>query len=234
MNESNRATVHGVPGEHARAVGVMRAIWPLLAALFACGLFAGASMPRLALGVSGAGFLAAAFFLVWAVRDGLKRIDAFFKGARGEESVAVLLAALPRGYHVFHDFTCDPLTTIDHVVVGPTGLFVIETKCWSGRVTFANGTILVNGAVPSRPPLVQARSSARALASYLVDRVRDMPACLPVVCFASDTFQPDLLPYEDALICNASALPPLIATRACHLSADDIERIVKVMEQKNS
>ena len=234
MNETNKADVHGVPGEHARAAGVMRAIWPLLAALFACGCFAGAVLPRVTLGVAGAGFLAAAIFLVWAVRDGLKGIDAFFKGARGEESVAVLLAALPRGFHVFHDFVCGGAGSIDHVAVGPTGLFVIETKCWSGEVTFEGEELLVNGALPSRPPLKQARVSARALARFLADRAGSETVCVPVVCFASDTFRPGLLAHEEAVICNASALQSLIVTRACHVSADEIERIVKVMEQKDS
>ena len=94
MNETHKAEIHGVPGERARAAGVVRALWPLLAALFACGLFVGAALPQVTPGVAGIGFFAAAAFLVWAVRDGLRGIDAFFKGARGEESVAVLLAAL--------------------------------------------------------------------------------------------------------------------------------------------
>ncbi|MDD4016949.1 MAG: nuclease-related domain-containing protein [Kiritimatiellae bacterium] len=234
MDEANRARVHGVPGERARAAGVMRAVGPLLAALFACGLFTGAVLPRIGLGAAGAGFLVAAGVLVWAVRDGLRGIDAFFKGARGEERVAALLAVLPSGYHVFHDVACcGGAGGIDHVVAGPTGLFVIETKCWSGTVTFDKGALLVNGARPSRPPLTQARASACALSRFLADRVGESPSCLPVVCFASDTFQPGKMSFEGAVICNAAVLPGLIAAHEGHLSPDEIERIVKVMEQKD-
>lgn len=231
MNDSNRASVHGVPGERARARGVMRAIWPLLVALFACGLFAGSVLPRVVPVAAGAGFLLAAAFLIWAVRDGLRGIDAFFKGARGEESVAVLLAALPRGYHVFHDFSCDG-ASIDHVVAGPTGLFAIETKCWSGSVTWDGGALLVDGAPPSRPPLAQARGSAHALSRFLAESGQDVPACLPVVCFASETFQPGMQTCDDAVVCNASALQSILVTHVGHLSADEIERIVKWMQQK--
>jgi hypothetical protein len=234
MKETLRAEIHGVPGERARAAGVVRALWPLLAALFACGLFAGAALPQVAPGTAGAGFLAAAAFLVWAVRDGLRGIDAFFKGARGEESVAVLLAALPRGWHVFHDFPCGGAGGIDHVAVGPGGLFAIETKCWSGEVTFEDGGLLVNGAEPSRPPLRQARASAQALARFLGDRLGSAPVCVPVVCFASGTFRPGLLAHEGAVVCNASVLQSQLAAHAGRLSADEIERIVKVMEQKES
>ena len=234
MNDANRASVHGVPGEHARATGVMRAIWQLLAAIFLCGVFLGAVLPRVAPGVAGAGFLVAALFLLWAVRDGFRGLDSFFKGARGEESVAALLAALPRGYHVFHDFMCGCAGGIDHVVVGPSGVFAVETKCWAGAVTFEAGAILADGELPSRPPIAQARASAHALALFLRDKLESVPVCMPVVCFASDTFKPEMLTCDDTVICNATALQTLIVTCACHLSSDEIERIVKVMEQKDS
>lgn len=235
MNEVNRAIVHGVPGERARATGVMRAIWPLLTAIFLCGIFLGSVLPRVTpLGVSGAGLLVAAVFLLWSVRDGYKGIDSFFKGARGEESVAVLLAALPRGFHVFHDVPCGSAGGIDHVVVGPNGVFVIETKCWAGSVTFEAGAILADGESPSRPPIVQARVSAHALSLFLKDKLESVPACVPVVCFASNTFKPELLTCDDTVICNATALQTLIVTCAGHLSSDEIERIAKVMEPKDS
>ncbi len=236
MNDANRASVHGVPGERARATGVMRAIWPLLSAIFLCGIFLGCVLPRITFGVSGAGFLVAAIFLFWSLRDGFRNIDSFFKGARGEESVAVLLAALPRGFHVFHDVLCGTAGGIDHVVVGPNGMFAIETKCWAGAVTFEAGAILADGAAPSRPPIGQARASAQALSLFLQDRLKleSAPACVPVVCFASNTFKSELLTCNDTVICNATALQTLIVTYASHLSTDEIERIVKVMEPRDS
>jgi hypothetical protein len=148
--------------------------------------------------------------------------------------VAVLLAALPRGYHVFHDFDCGAPGAIDHVVVGPNGLFAVETKCWSGRVTYEDSGLRVNGVEPSRPPLRQARSSAQALTRFLSERLGSAPPCTPVVCFASDTFEPDQLMVDNAVVCNASELHSLLVTHAGHLTADECERIVKVMEQKDS
>lgn len=233
MDDENKAAIHGVPGERARATGVMRAVGPLLAALFACGFFIGLVMPRVGIGVAGAGFLLAAGGLAWAVRDGLKGIEAFFKGARGEERVAALLAGLPARFHVFHDVAfCVGAGGIDHVVVGPTGVFAVETKCWAGVVTFKEGVVVVNGRLPNRPPLAQARASAYALARFFSERMETAPDCVPVVCFASDTFQPGTLSYEGAAICNAADLQVLITTHNGYLSADEIERAVKMMEQK--
>jgi hypothetical protein len=90
----------------------------------------------------------------------------------------------------------------------------------------------VNGAVPSRPPLRQARHSAQMLTRFLGERLGSAPPCTPVVCFASNTFEPDHLTVDNAVVCNASALHSLLVTHAGHLTADECERIVKVMEQK--
>jgi len=212
----------------------MRAIWPLFSAIFLCGIFLGAVLPRVAQGVAGVGFLAAAVFLVWAARDGLTGLEGYFKGARGEEAVAAVLASLPAGYHVFHDVACGEAGGIDHVVVGPKGLFVVETKCWSGKVTLEGGTILFNGAAPSRPPIAQVRASAHALTRFLAQKIDPVPACVPLVCFASNTLVGNALKQEETLICNASALVSLILAHAGYVSPDDIERTVKMMEQKAS
>jgi len=234
MGEAKTANVHGVPGERARAAGVMRALWPLLASVLLAGFFLGAAAPRVPRGAAGLGLLAVAAFLIWAVRDGLRGLDSFFKGARGEERVALLLAGLPEGYHVFHDVACGRAGGIDHVVVGPSGLFAVETKCWAGRVSLAGGEILVNGGAPSRAPLSQARASARALAEFLSERLERVPTCVPVVCFASETFSDGTAATGDAWVCNASRLCGLIRSYDCRVARDDIERIAKVMEQQTS
>ncbi|MDD4623345.1 MAG: nuclease-related domain-containing protein [Kiritimatiellae bacterium] len=234
MSDPNKAVIHGVPGETARARGVMRAIWPLLAALFACGIFCGAVMPRISLALAGVGFVLAAAFLVWAARDGMAGIKAFFKGARGEEAVAALLADLSDGYHVFHDFDLSGCS-VDHVVVGDNGVFAVETKCWAGKVELIDGELLVDGARPDRSPLSQVRAAAFSLESFLSERMGDATfGLLPVVCFASETFVSELCMQEDTLICNATRLPSAIKSHAGHLAADDKERIVLIMEHKDS
>ena len=75
------------------------------------------------------------------------------KGAKGEKIVAKKLKKLPKKYTAIRDVKIPNLGgDIDHVVVGPTGIYVIETKnykptyipgedCWyhtSGRVSQLN------------------------------------------------------------------------------------------------
>jgi len=72
---------------------------------------------------------------------------AFRKGADGEGLTADDLSNLPDTYSVFHDVTHPSIGgNIDHIVVGPTGVFALETKNWRGMVTLSGpGTITVDG-----------------------------------------------------------------------------------------
>jgi hypothetical protein len=65
-------------------------------------------------------------------------------GIRGEERVASVLAELePAGFQVLHDLDVGR-GNADHVVVGPTGVFVIETKDWGGRFYRSRGRLMFN------------------------------------------------------------------------------------------
>jgi hypothetical protein len=69
----------------------------------------------------------------------------FQKGASGESRVANVLEKFPDDYRVIHDLTT-PFGNIDHVVVGPSGVYVVETKNWKGVVSAdGKGELLVNG-----------------------------------------------------------------------------------------
>ena len=136
MQEPESARIYGVPGERARAAGVMRAVGPLLAALFVLGLFSGLLLPRITWEAAGLGLLVTAAALVWAVRDGLAGLDAFFKGARGEERVAWVLSVC-RAFHVF-------MTSLRRAF-GGIDMWWWADAClrrnegWSGSVTLEEG-----------------------------------------------------------------------------------------------
>ncbi|MFN0026054.1 MAG: nuclease-related domain-containing protein [Acidimicrobiales bacterium] len=82
-------------------------------------------------------------------------------GAKGEERTAAHLAELPAGFHVFHDL-CVPGSdaNIDHLVVGPTGVWLIDTKAYRAPLRLSGGT-LWHGKYPVRREL-------DAMAGYVV------------------------------------------------------------------
>ena len=72
--------------------------------------------------------LAAAGCTVMAWRR-LRDIRSYRMGLLGEQAMAEQLQRLlPHGYQVFHDVPGDGKWNIDHVVVGSSGVFAIETK----------------------------------------------------------------------------------------------------------
>ena len=57
----------------------------------------------------------------------------WMKGSKGEKLVAKYLKKLSKEYYVFNDVTLPVKRgNIDHIVVGPNGIFAIETKNISG------------------------------------------------------------------------------------------------------
>ena len=74
--------------------------------------------------------------------------DLWQRGADGERATAAALDALPRQYWtVLHDVAWPgrPRANIDHVAVGPPGVFVIDSKNWSGAVTLSSGVLRQSG-----------------------------------------------------------------------------------------
>jgi Nuclease-related domain len=138
---------HGSPGRSALAIyrrrralelaGWTRSLaWrlPLVAGAGAVGqvLAAQAGLPR-----AGLAGLATASLVAWRLRfRPTEAARGWQRGAQGERRTARLLRRLTRdGHIVFHDLVVpDSKANVDHLVIGPTGVFVIDSKQWTGRV----------------------------------------------------------------------------------------------------
>jgi hypothetical protein len=70
----------------------------------------------------------------------------WYTGAKGELTVGALLDRLPHGWRVLHSMPVGHASDIDHIVIGPPGVFVINTKHHRGkRIWIAGRVILVDG-----------------------------------------------------------------------------------------
>ena len=113
------------------------------------GLFPGLTLP------SAAGILGSIVLLLllcgvgdWTLRRA-EELDRertnFARGADGENSVATILEGFPDEFRVINDLTT-PCGNLDHVVVGPTGVFCLDAKNWRGVVCAdGKGELLCNG-----------------------------------------------------------------------------------------
>jgi len=213
-----RAQVHGSPGSRVRLTGLLRSLWPLVLVFIALGYLIRAALPVPALptSVTGLLFLALAVAVAAAANYSRDRLKNYLKGARGEEAVARALDRLPAGWHIFHGVALNdsPLSAgggadIDHVVVAPQAIFVIETKNWSGEITATHNTLLCDGQPPDRDPLEQAKTAASALRQQLATATGDEAASLPItpiVCFCGDTRLHGITGLAGVMICKEEGL----------------------------
>jgi len=220
------ATVHGVAGEWARVKGTVLGLWPVFLGAFAAG-FAAAIL--LFHPIPGAvGLVVALGLVAWCLSRGMRRIERFYKGARGEEKVSGILQDLSDAYHVFNDFiACGK--HVDHVVAGPAGVFAVETKFWRGKVTVDDGHVLLDGQLPDHSPLAQVHREAELVRTALAKSGWD-GAVTPVLVFASDTFEAKIAEVQGVVVLNSCYLRDSFDTNRTVLTSVELDRLVRLME----
>lgn len=154
--------------------------------------------------------------------------DAWERGADGEDATARALAALPPAYVVLHDLRWPgrQRANIDHVVVGPTGVFVVDSKNWSGTVRVKDGVLRQNGY--SREQSVAGAAEA-ALAVARVVAPLPVSLVVPVLCLVRDE-QVDGH-ARDVVLCSPATVVRIITERpmvlgpsAHHAALRDLDR----------
>lgn len=124
------------------------------------GLFVGVSFargqPRIFVTIGASVVVFSAFWLIGKfARRKLDELDkartAMRKGATGEVAVGLRLNDFPDDFHVIHDLST-PFGNLDHVVVGPTGVFILDAKNWRGVVSAdGKGELLCNDQPTDKP-----------------------------------------------------------------------------------
>jgi hypothetical protein len=106
-------------------------------------------------------------FAMSQARPVYRKVGRFRAGIAGEQDVTRLLAKLPDDYVVVNDVVLPGQRgNIDHVVLGPCGIVVIETKRYGGAITCRQGRWFQNGR-PIRNVGRQANHGALALREFL-------------------------------------------------------------------
>ena len=145
------------------------------------------------------------------------------RGAQGEQAVARALAALPEGWIVLHDLSWPgrQRANLDHVVIGPPGVFVVDAKNWSGRVEVRDQLLMQNGRQRE-----SAVSSVTAAAIAVQEIVAPYP-CLGVLCFVRD--EAVTATAWNVAVCSTSNLVPMLTERPHMLSPDDVRRCAEAV-----
>lgn len=164
----------------------------------------------------------------------LPRFRNLNRGERGELKVAELLEGLrATGYRAFHDLRRDGYN-IDHVVVGPSGVFVIETKFRSGygEIEFRNGQgLFVGGRQEENDPLLQARRNARDLNQLIREDCGIDRWVSPLVVFVGDWRIKNRWRETDARVLTANQVPGYFSDRQPELTRAEIKLIASHLER---
>ena len=131
------------------------------------------------------GWSVAAAAAVWTLTELLAipaGIGAWRTGAAGEDRTARALAELEaEGFVVLHDRRKPgSRANIDHVIVGPTGVFIVETKSYSGPLSIRGDDVYVGGR--RRTDIVhQARNEAEVVRAILAIAGGNL-SVTPILC----------------------------------------------------
>ncbi len=127
------------------------------------------------------------------------------RGAKAEERIGSILETLGEDYLVIHDVT-SPYGNIDHVVISRQGgVFLIETKAHGGRVSVADGRVLVNGREARKNFIGQALRNTYWLRDTILDEIQVKAWITPVVVFANAFVEPTA-PVKGVRIINKKYL----------------------------
>lgn len=129
------------------------------------------------------------FALIFGASTGLhlwpnrQSVNAHRIGAVGEVRVGRELGKLAEGFYAFHDVKIPGRrANIDHLVIGPTGAFTIETKAVSGKVELRSDEVWLSGR--KKNYVTQAWEQAGSVQTVLSDLVSAYAIDVkPLLCF---------------------------------------------------
>ena len=173
--------------------------------------------------------------LIWGVgyyrlMKAKRKINALKQGRDGEKAVGQYLEKLrQQGAEVYHDIPA-PNFNVDHVVISPQGVFIIETKTLSKPVTgraeicIRDGKVWANGREIERNPMEQVHAIAKWVGDLLQETTGKSYPITAVVVFPGWFVQPDRQSRAQRIwLLNPKALPAFITAEPAVLPVADVK-----------
>jgi hypothetical protein len=166
-------------------------------------------------------------FAAWRITRFIPKMRALRLGAEGEKAVGQYLERLrAKGYDVFHDLVA-PGFNVDHVLIGPAGVFTVETKTWSkpargeARISFDGEQLVAGSLTPDRNPVIQARAQASWLKNLLLESTGRKFDVMPVVLFPGWFIEQSASSRREIWVLEPKALPAFLEQEQMRLERDD-------------
>ena len=146
--------------------------------------------------------------------------------ADGETLTRLLGELSSEGWRVFHDVRWPGRgqAGIDHVIVGPSGVFVIDTKSWDGHVEVKGGALRQDGRRRARHVIA---SAAAAMAVGELVPGLSIKAIHPVICF--DREEPIFGWSGDVMICSTDNIITFLTSRPRALDEAQMTEVAEAL-----
>lgn len=165
----------------------------------------------------------------FGVRPLADEAESWFSGALGEREVGAALARLPEGWSVFHAVPVGSgEADVDHLVVGPGGVFVINTKRHPGAsLAIYERAVLVNGV--KQPYLRNSDLEASRVRGLLLRAGIEAPVHPVIAVTGAKEVRTYHQPLRAAVL-RAETLVRWLARRPAVLDADAVERAARLFD----
>ena len=151
-------------------------------------------------------------------------------GREGEKAVGEYLDRLrEKGYRVFHDIVGGDFN-IDHVLVGQTGIYTIETKTHSKplkgnpHINYDGEKVMIGNYEPGRNPISQAKAQASWIKELIVDLTGKNIKVQPVVLYPG-WFVNKMPKGATVWVLNPKALPDFLENENIILDKNEIPSV---------
>lgn len=171
-------------------------------------------------------------FTIYKKYKAIPTIKSLRLGRDGERVVGQYLETLRAlGAKVFHDIQCGDFN-LDHVVIAPSGIYVIETKTYSKpdkgepTITFDGERVSLREKGSYDAPVIQVKSGASWLKELLKNSTGKTFSIRPVLVFPGWFVQPTVeAKQSDVWVLNPKALPTFISNSNKTLSSEDVSLV---------
>jgi hypothetical protein len=171
-------------------------------------------------------------YLVWKLANTRKKLHALKLGRDGEKAVGQYLELLREsGYRVLNDIVSESFN-VDHVLIGPAGVFTIETKTISkpavgeAVIHYDCDVLKIGGYTPERNPIIQSKAQSSWVRGLIEEGTGRRYGVQPIVVYPGWFVKRSPENAQcDVLVLNPKILPAFLGNAKDKLTSEDIRLI---------
>lgn len=178
--------------------------------------------------------------LFWFVHKQAKKhkreSNNYYDGRKGEYAIFYELKKLSDDYLVFQDIKIpNGKGNIDFVVLGPTGIFLVEVKSHRGGITFNGKKLLINNRQFKKDVLKQAMWQSLWLHRFILEKSNKNYFINPILVFSNNHTRVRFgtKPLKSVYVVQKAFLRKAILERASVFSVEEITKIEKILLSLN-